>query len=209
MTMTSSNPSLINVHRMPHETHIRHDGEDWAGISNQRERKRLQNRLNQRARELILTQNAVILDFKVDWLLCSATSPFNQPGITPVTSCPHTLTPTRLQQKIPHHPWIDLFPLPRMRENFLVARCEGLSDDEEQRLWDDLIESHGENNWTGFIVWGEPWDSKNWERWGWLLQGCNQLLEATNYWRLQRGEGCISAEAWRSHKRDIVDGSTF
>src|SRR5690348_7351741 len=41
MNMASSSPSLIKVHRMPHEAHIHHNGEDWAGISNQRERKRL------------------------------------------------------------------------------------------------------------------------------------------------------------------------
>ena len=36
---------------MRHEANIRHPGEDWAGITNQRERKRLQNRLNKRVCE--------------------------------------------------------------------------------------------------------------------------------------------------------------
>lgn len=45
------------------------------------------------------------------------------------------------------------------------------------------------------IVWGEPWDPRGWEatvpflrKWGWLLEGCTELLEGTNYWRTRRGE---------------------
>lgn len=38
----------VELQRMPHELHIRHRGEDWAGITNQKERKKLQNRLNKR-----------------------------------------------------------------------------------------------------------------------------------------------------------------
>ena len=38
----------VELQPMPHEANIRHPGEDWAGITNQKERKRLQNRLNKR-----------------------------------------------------------------------------------------------------------------------------------------------------------------
>ncbi|MBE3049584.1 hypothetical protein IMZ48_45235 [Candidatus Bathyarchaeota archaeon] len=41
----------IRLGHMPHQAFICEDGEDWAGITNQKERRRLQNRLNQRARE--------------------------------------------------------------------------------------------------------------------------------------------------------------
>lgn len=40
----------IDTRPMSHQAFIRRWGEDWAGITNQRERKKLQNRLNQRAR---------------------------------------------------------------------------------------------------------------------------------------------------------------
>lgn len=38
----------VELQPMPHEAHIRRPGEDWAGITNPKERKRLQNRLNKR-----------------------------------------------------------------------------------------------------------------------------------------------------------------
>ena len=52
--MTCSNIAdvpQVDLGLMAHEAHIRHIGEDWAGITNQKQRKRLQNRLNQRAGE--------------------------------------------------------------------------------------------------------------------------------------------------------------
>lgn len=50
-TETSTDALQIDIQHMPHEAYIRRCGEDWAGITNRKERKRLQNRLNQRARE--------------------------------------------------------------------------------------------------------------------------------------------------------------
>ena len=41
----------VELRRMPHEANMWHAGEDWAGITNQKERKRLQNRLNKRVCE--------------------------------------------------------------------------------------------------------------------------------------------------------------
>jgi hypothetical protein len=47
----------------------------------------------------------------------------------------------------------------------------------------------------GLIVWGEPHDMRNWEatpgflvKWAWAVQGCEDLLGATNRWRGLRGE---------------------
>ena len=47
----------------------------------------------------------------------------------------------------------------------------------------------------GVIVWSPPWDVRGWEvtegfwnKWGFLMKGCDDVLEATNYWRGQRGE---------------------
>ena len=47
----------------------------------------------------------------------------------------------------------------------------------------------------GLLVWGDPWVVGNWEvsqgfveKWGWLLEGCVEMLEATDRWRAGRGE---------------------
>lgn len=45
------------------------------------------------------------------------------------------------------------------------------------------------------ISWGDPWIIQNWEvtpgfvkRWGWALEGCNDLIQASNRWRALRNE---------------------
>lgn len=47
----------------------------------------------------------------------------------------------------------------------------------------------------GLIVWGEPSDMLNWEaapgfieKWAWAVEGCDDLIRASNRWRLTRGE---------------------
>ncbi|OGM45083.1 hypothetical protein ABOM_006630 [Aspergillus bombycis] len=258
----------ILLRQMPHQSYIKRQKEDWAGVTNPNERKRLQNRLNQRAwrqrklkqgaeggtgageraineqlttatarqrRDILerfaldalqnymtnqpntdqllrviqlntinaMTSNAKALKLQVDWLVCHAVSPFGfigpaKPAVIAASTGPTSLIPTDLQLRTPHHPWIDLFPLARMRDNLLVATSVSriLTDDDEELLWADLVEWGG-NGTEGadLIVWGEPSDPRNWEatvpflkRWGWLLQGCSEILEATNYWRHIRGE---------------------
>ncbi len=93
---------------------------------------------------------------------------------------------------------MDLFPFPRMRDNLLVA-ASWLSPEDEQELFDDVMESGGgKRECSGFLVWGEPWDPKSWEvsvpfslRWAWLLKGCPEVIIYTNRWRQRRGERAI------------------
>lgn len=47
----------------------------------------------------------------------------------------------------------------------------------------------------GLIVWGEPHDMRSWEatpsflaNWPWVMEGCHELVESSNHWRLMRGE---------------------
>ncbi|KAH6698099.1 hypothetical protein BKA61DRAFT_741502 [Leptodontidium sp. MPI-SDFR-AT-0119] len=47
----------------------------------------------------------------------------------------------------------------------------------------------------GLINWGEPWQVESWEvtpgflrNWGWALEGCDDLIRASNRWREQRNE---------------------
>ncbi|KAL3485445.1 hypothetical protein BJX62DRAFT_242943 [Aspergillus germanicus] len=53
----------------------------------------------------------------------------------------------------------------------------------------------------GLIVWGEPHDMRSWEatpgflaKWSWAVEGCHDLVESSNRWRVLRGEEpmCIS-----------------
>ena len=111
---------------------------------------------------------------------------------------PSALRPTKLQRKIPHHPWIDLLPIPGIRDNLL--RAEDSYDDME--LCGDLVGFFsGSEDRTALIVWGDPWDPKGWEvtetflnHWAWTIRGCSQLLESTNYWRKRRGEKPLKFE---------------
>lgn len=117
----------------------------------------------------------------------SATSPL-------CFSLPSSLHPTALQRSIPHHPYIDLFPFPSLRDR-LMQIANTIDEDE---LCADFA---GENldpeggGHTGLTVWGEPWDPHSWEiaeplwkKWSWLLGGCSELFEATNHWRQKRDE---------------------
>ena len=62
-----------------------------------------------------------------------------------------------------------------------------------------LTAGNGEDEVTagrkGLIVWGEPYDMWSWEatpgflaKWPWAVEGCNDLIESSNRWRLIRGE---------------------
>jgi hypothetical protein len=105
---------------------------------------------------------------------------------------PPSLRPTRLQREIPHHPWIDLLPIPGMRDNLLLA---GDSFD-EMDLCGDLIGLFSESKGrSGMIIWKDPWDTDGWEitddflkNWGWTIEGCWELFDSTNRWRAHRAE---------------------
>lgn len=139
-----------------------------------------------------------ILGLSDAWMHDDAISPFAtfHPGYIDNTQLlPPSLQPTALQRTRSHHPWLDLFPLPNMRDNLLRAQD---SFDEDQLcidimgFWDPSLES------CFLFVWGEPADPRNWEvtenllrKWPWMIRGCPELLESTNYWRRQRGEKMI------------------
>ncbi len=108
---------------------------------------------------------------------------------------PVNLRPTRLQRTVEHHPWIDLFPFPRLRDNLLLQGPE--YDDTD--ICHDVVEIFDRpSEKTGLIVWGEPWIPYSWEvsadfleKWVWVVKGCDELLQSTNYWRSRRGEPSI------------------
>lgn len=110
---------------------------------------------------------------------------------------PPKLLPTTLQQTVPHGDWIDLFPYPEGRDSLI--RAAGTFDEDE--LWADCIGGlyegfpDDEVERRGIIAWSPPWDISGWEmsegflrKWGWLFEGLPGALEATNRWRMERGE---------------------
>ncbi|KAH8680002.1 hypothetical protein BGZ60DRAFT_481645 [Tricladium varicosporioides] len=112
----------------------------------------------------------------------------------PASSLPPNLQPTNIQRATPHHVLIDLFPLPEVRNNLLLAGNQYDSEALAADIFDVGVQSHLPER-QGFIVWGEPWDAGGWEvsesfakRWPWVLNGCNELLRSTDYWRMKRGE---------------------
>lgn len=53
---------------------------------------------------------------------------------------------------------------------------------------------------AGFVLWSDSYLIESWEvtpsfleRWGWALQGCEELMSSTNRWRKMRGEAPLRA----------------
>ena len=64
----------------------------------------------------------------------------------------------------------------------------------------------------GLIIWGEPHDTSSWEvtpgflaKWPWAMEGCDDLIESSNRWRLMRGEEPMRPFRWKSYS--IEQGS--
>ncbi|KAF2106601.1 hypothetical protein BDV96DRAFT_654603 [Lophiotrema nucula] len=158
-----------------------------------------------------LVQNTILLGVPPEGLCQDEfISAFNEVGPYPphhpkaLTSCPKALMPTDIQRKIIHHPWIDMFPFPQFRDNVLLAVEAGLFDEDELCL--DILDVGTQSSQSiienpALIVWGDAPDFRGWEanapflrKWGWLLRGCPELIEGTNYWREKRGEKRIVFE---------------
>jgi hypothetical protein len=122
---------------------------------------------------------------------------------------PPALQPTRFQRSIIHHPYIDVFPFPFIRDKLLLPNED--FDDEDLCL--DLVGGYrsaaGAGHTAGLIVWGEPWDPFAWEltevfatKWRWILEGCVEIVESTNYWRAKRGEERLAIDL-SPHKSEL------
>ena len=138
-----------------------------------------------------MSKNAASIGLSMEALRHDIISPFNT-SMPWVRNLPPSLRPTTLQQQIPHHPWIDLFPIASIRDALL--QHEGEYDDE--KLCHDIFGSCGkEQEAVGILVWGEAWDPFAYEiservarKWLWLFHDCIDVIRSSNYWRLKRGE---------------------
>ncbi|KAJ5504757.1 hypothetical protein N7463_007631 [Penicillium fimorum] len=142
-----------------------------------------------------LMENTTVLGLTSDQLHDDAISPFNIAGPWQYdfeSSLPPSLQPTMIQRSIPHHPWLDLLPVPQMRDNLIRAG----DFEEETQLCLDMKGSGNEySERTGIIVWSDPWDPAGWEvtgsfarSWGWVIKDCLDLEHSTNRWRAIRNE---------------------
>ena len=131
------------------------------------------------------------------------------------TNFPESLKPTQLQLTIPHEDWVDITPDPKWRDNMMLAA--GTFDEDD--LWADTIGGlfegfpHSECEKRGLIVWGPAWEARGWEmsegfykKWGWLMEGCDSALEATNSWRAKRGEPPLLP--WRRSHEELEDADS-
>lgn len=69
-------------------------------------------------------ENTKILGLTSDQMHADAISPFNTAGPWLDTFnhfLPANLQPTAIQRSIPHHPWLDLLPVPQMRDSLILA----------------------------------------------------------------------------------------
>lgn len=114
-------------------------------------------------------------------------------------ACPPALAPVKLQYEVTHDPIIDAIPHPRLRSNILRAAMNHQLD--IAALAKSLRSSgafelcNGTWKRTGVTVWSASEVLSSWElsesfvwRWLILLEGCDDLIAATNAWRGQRGE---------------------
>jgi hypothetical protein len=147
-----------------------------------------------------LKGNNESLGFGTEWRQADGISPFfgyKASSEFEASRYPANLRPILLQNTVEHHPWIDLLPLPAMRENILSL---GEAYDDEP-LCHDILEDL-EDGRSGLIVWGDPWEPASWEitegfarKWFWVLRHCVELFAATNMWRVRRGESKLFSDA--------------
>jgi hypothetical protein len=112
-----------------------------------------------------------------------------------LNSIPSDFQPTLIQRTVPHHPRMDIFPDPVVRDNIIL----------NQKKFEDYpfcMAVIGHDTWheddpsqrAGMVVWAEPWNVRSWEitdgfltKWSWILKGAEELESATNSWRRKRG----------------------
>ncbi|CAG8980977.1 hypothetical protein HYALB_00011086 [Hymenoscyphus albidus] len=154
-----------------------------------------------------LFANIEVLGLSDEEMDDEAFSPFNklrgpyplEPNLTTTRflGLPTALQPSDLQRSTLHHPWIDLLPMPALRDNILRQHADSFDEAELCHAMRGQAPDHN----PGLLVWSDPWDPTGWEvtdeflkTWGWVIISCSDLLHSTNTWRARRGEKPLSLE---------------
>ena len=117
----------------------------------------------------------------------------------PDRQIPAALKPVELQYQVAHDPIIDTVPHARLRFNIVRGIATGQVDTiaftKCLRASGALEVLNGSWQRGGVVVWSAPEQAASWElsepfvrRWAFLLEGCEDLIAATNAWRSRRGE---------------------
>ncbi|OQE40819.1 hypothetical protein PENCOP_c005G01161 [Penicillium coprophilum] len=140
--------------------------------------------------------NASLMGLTIELLEEDLASQFNLVGPSTL-HLPPSLYPSQKQRKIIHHPWIDLIPMLSLREA-LLARTDEIDEDE---ICCDFYQARDSSQEVGLRVWGEAWDPSAYEasetlirKWSWIPKDCPDIIESSNYWRIQRGEKPMTLE---------------
>ncbi|KAJ8111516.1 hypothetical protein OPT61_g5910 [Boeremia exigua] len=160
-----------------------------------------------------LASNATLLGIVEDFNKWEGVSPMNKQGPllgsafqNHFANWPISLQPTQLQLTMEHHPWVDCFPCPQLRDNLLRAFEHPDICDEDEICHDicDLTDTKE----PMLLIWGPPEDPRSWEvsqsflnKWAWLLNGCRQIMISTNYWRARRGEPLVTPQQFANLAR--------
>lgn len=111
---------------------------------------------------------------------------------------PATLYPTSLQDEITHDDCIDIIPSSTMRNNAIRYSSKFSQTTFIRDIMGRDVTTSGE---PMLIAWTDPWDPNGWEvtelfleRYGFLVEGCTDIMIATNRWRSLRGEEPIAWE---------------
>jgi hypothetical protein len=126
-------------------------------------------------------------------------APSSTPRLRNIANLPPTLKPVELQHQLSHDPIIDIIPHARLRFNIARAIATGNLDasrfSASLRRSGAVLKVQGEACRSGLIVWNFPEQLSSWElseaffiHWGFLLEGCEDFVAATNVWRSHRGE---------------------
>ncbi|KFY16470.1 hypothetical protein V492_01313 [Pseudogymnoascus sp. VKM F-4246] len=106
---------------------------------------------------------------------CASPAPTRSP---PCPEAPPDLQPTALQLSTPHARWIDRFPFPLMRDNFILMTVGGGVGAAEMEVLDQEAFLGDLFCMESFVLkeGGKAWEGADWtlgkefqERWGWLF----------------------------------------
>ncbi|KAK0099672.1 hypothetical protein ONS95_013435 [Cadophora gregata] len=132
---------------------------------------------------------------------CSRAFGISSTGPSPPEKISKDLQPTPIQQSIPHPFWISAIPFPALRDNLILMAGMYDRDDLCYDLGQALYEGFDDVERRGFLVWRDPWQMDGWEvtegfvkKWGFLLEGCSEVVESANRWRDVRGEERLVVE---------------